>query len=369
MKKVQVFWTLSLLSLSLGVLCPFVYADRLVPEPKIKIGVSTALTGNAATYGMDVRNALVFANEKVARNRFEFIFEDDRCSGKEAVTVAQKFTGVLHLPIVVGQACSGALLAGAPIYERAKTLVISPSASSPDISEAGEYIFRTWLSDAGAIKKLSEFMFKRHKKIAVLSEQTDYAQAFAKGVETAARLAPVEILSDQFLSEQNDFRSNLLRMKNQGAEALFINSQTELTFLAVLKRVRELQWKVQLYGSYWPASLSFLDAAKGSADGIIFVDAPSPEDILTEEGKNYYKEFTARFGPPQSIGILVATTIEAIRALSLAIDSRQDLKKFLETQKFRGLFGEWSFDKNGDLQGIDFVIKQVVGGKAVNYQE
>lgn len=33
-------------------------------EEKIEIGVSTALTRNAATYGVDAKNALQFANER-----------------------------------------------------------------------------------------------------------------------------------------------------------------------------------------------------------------------------------------------------------------------------------------------------------------
>ena len=44
-------------------------------EKKIKIGVSTALTGAAATYGQDIRNALLFANERFADGRYDFVFE------------------------------------------------------------------------------------------------------------------------------------------------------------------------------------------------------------------------------------------------------------------------------------------------------
>ena len=57
---------------------------------KIKIGVILPLSGNVSAYGEDVRDALLFANENLAGGKFEFIFEDDHCNGKEAVTAAAK---------------------------------------------------------------------------------------------------------------------------------------------------------------------------------------------------------------------------------------------------------------------------------------
>ena len=43
-------------------------AEELIP-----IGVSSALTGEGATYGEDIKNVVLFANEKLGKGRFMII--------------------------------------------------------------------------------------------------------------------------------------------------------------------------------------------------------------------------------------------------------------------------------------------------------
>jgi ABC-type branched-subunit amino acid transport system substrate-binding protein len=62
-------------------------------EP-LRLGVSLPLSGNAAGWGVDVRNTLTFANEKLGSGSVRLIFEDDRCEPKGSVTVAQKLTEI-----------------------------------------------------------------------------------------------------------------------------------------------------------------------------------------------------------------------------------------------------------------------------------
>ncbi|RIL04558.1 MAG: hypothetical protein DCC75_12490, partial [Proteobacteria bacterium] len=126
-------------------ICNFAYAAP--SQPKIKVGVSSALLGGAASYGLDIQDAVRFADEKLGKGRFELIFENDNCTGKDAVSVAQKFTQIEKVDVAIGFACSSAALSAAPIFERAKIPVLITSASSPKIAHAGEFIFRTILSD------------------------------------------------------------------------------------------------------------------------------------------------------------------------------------------------------------------------------
>ncbi len=337
-----------------------------IAEEPIPVGVSTALTGNAATYGVDIQNALQLANRKFGNGRFKLFFEDDRCNGKDATTVAQKFISVLKVKFVIGQACSSAVLSAAPLYERAKIVVISPSASAPEVSQAGDYIFRTWPSDRAAVTELFGAIQERQRVLGMLSEQSDYAQAFQKGIEAAAKGTGVEVFNENFLTETSDFRTVLLKLKQKGVDALFINSQSELTFLAAFKQVKEMKWEVALYGAYWPGTSTFLNPAGKTADGIIFVDLPSPEDVLDERGKEFYAEFRREFGEPKSIPLILGSAVEAFHAMAESLQSGKDPREYLIQAKFSGVFGPWSFDQFGDIQGLNFVIKTVKDGKVVN---
>jgi branched-chain amino acid transport system substrate-binding protein len=90
----------------------------------IKIAVLAELTGDAATYGTDVKNGVLFANQKYGAGLFELIIEDTKCNGKEAANAAHKVVVIDKVKFVIGFGCSGALLSAAPILERAKVVVM-----------------------------------------------------------------------------------------------------------------------------------------------------------------------------------------------------------------------------------------------------
>ena len=145
-------------------------------ETTLKIGISTALTGMAANYGLDLKDTIQFANNSFGEGRYQLIFEDDKCDSKTAVSIAKKFIHIDKVDFVMGYACSGAALAAAPLYEKAKIPVLITCSSSAKISNAGDYIFRTTPSDRGAATKLFRHIENKYKTFGTLAEETDYAQ-------------------------------------------------------------------------------------------------------------------------------------------------------------------------------------------------
>lgn len=347
-------------------LCSFISAEPKT-EPKIKIGVSLPLSGNAAAWGEDIKNTLLFANKTLANDKYEFIFEDDQCSGKEAVTAVKKFTSISKVSAILGLACSSTVFSTASIIEQKQIPAIAVGASAPKISDLGDYIFRTWPSDKFAAEKLYDYIQPRHKVLGILTETTDYTEGFLNAVKKENKEEKIKIINYDFLSSTQDYKTLLLKLRSQRADAIFINTQTEISFLAVLKQLKQSGWKPQVYAAYFPGSpgmKTVLEQANSPAENSIYIDLPGTS-VLTVEGKNLYKDFQAQYGKPQSIEILFATTFEAFRALYLAIESGKSVKDFLYQTKFQGLAGKWSFDKNGDIQGLDFVIKQIKNGEPV----
>lgn len=329
---------------------------------RIKIGVSTALTGNAASYGIDLKNTIIFANEKLAADRYDLIIEDDRCSGRDAASVAQRFVNVLHLKYVAGFACSSTVLSTAKVYNNAGAVAMVMSASAADISKVG--VFRTAPSDRDAARALYAYLVSKHKNIGVLSEQTDFAQGFLRSLAENNNDNSLMFHNENYFTDALDFRSMLIKLKGKNIDGLFINSQTEVTFLAALKQVKEMKISLPLFGAYWPGSPAFLEKAGTMGEGVIFVDWPSVRDLVSDDGLILFREFESKFGRMNSVESLFVTGYEGFRALHQAILSGQDARAYLHSTKFHGLIGDWSFDKNGDIEGLSFVMKVVRGGKA-----
>lgn len=334
------------------------------PLQKIKLGVSTPLTGEAATYGLDIKDFLIFANRHLSQNRYELIFEDDKCTGKDAVTAAQKLVKVDKVQAVIGFACSAATLTAAPIYENAQVPVMVTFASSPKIKQAGDYIFRSYPNDDDSGKILFSYVKTHHKTFAVLSEETQYAQDL-KNVFTGSNTdAALTLVTEDFLPGTVDFRSVLLKLKGKNPEGLFINTQAEHAFGVILQQIKEMNWKVSLYGAYWPASPALLAQAGENLNGIVFVDTPSLRDILNEEGARVYEDYTKGGGKIRSTEAAFATAYEGFRALHLAFQSKGHIKDYLYQTKFKGIFGPYSFDQSGEIQGLSLILKTIDQGVA-----
>ena len=121
-------------------------------EP-FRIGVMESLTGPGETYGTVANQAKQMALDEINGaggidgRMLELIVEDSKCGAADAITAYHKLTEVDNLKIILGTSCSGAMLGVAPLAEEDGVILFSGLASNPDIANAGDYIFRTQISD------------------------------------------------------------------------------------------------------------------------------------------------------------------------------------------------------------------------------
>jgi branched-chain amino acid transport system substrate-binding protein len=345
-------------------------AKDLAPIEKVKIGVSVPLTGAAAAYGEDIKNALVFANQKLGNSEYELIIEDDRCLDKEAVTIAHRLVGEQKIKYALGFGCSGTVLASAPVYDRAKAVVIASGTGAPAITNAGDYIFRTKPSLNIAASLLAKDMASKFKKVGALTEETAYCQGLTEAVAKDSQKLHFEVINENFLSDTEDFRSVLLKLKAKGVEAVFLNPQGEPGMVNLFKQFKSLNWDVPVYGTFQPGSPAFTEAFGSSADGIIYADLPFNEDMLSPDGMRLFSEFSQEYGPPKSAEHFAALTLVAFSAFRKALGSGQGVKEYLYKSRFDDLVqGGFSFDENGDVvsEKLTYVLKTLVGGKPARY--
>lgn len=341
----------------------FCLATSALSQEKVKVGISTALSGNGASLGEDIKNAAIFANRTFADNRYDLVFEDDKCNGKDAVTIAQKLINIDQIKYVFGFACSGALLASAPIYQRADVLMFSSASSAPQISELGDFVFRTWPSDVHAAQVLYDYISNNHKMVGVITEETEYAKQLAQAFIGQNNDRKLTIIEETFLTDESDFKPLVFKFKNRKVEAVFINSQTEVNFVQVLRQLRDLKYNGKVYGAFYPESSTFQKLAGEIGEGVIYVDIPSAQDATGERGKEVLDRFRKEMGEPQYSEILVLLTMDAFYAMSQADINSKAPKEYLHSNKFSGVTGEFQFDEHGDIKGIRPIMKVIKNGK------
>ena len=126
------------------------------PQPRppaagapFKFGVAGPMTGQYANYGASHKQGAEIAVDElnaaggVNGGQASFATGDDLGDPKQAVLVAQQFIDDKDIVFVDGHQFSGATIAAGAKYEVAGIPMISPSATKPDISPLGKYIWRS----------------------------------------------------------------------------------------------------------------------------------------------------------------------------------------------------------------------------------
>lgn len=237
-----------------GLLLAKGWAKNELASGPIKIGVFGPFTGDGAAYGEPYRNMVAMAIEEingkggVDGRPITAVYEDDKCNGANATNAVTKLITVDKVQVLIGSMCSSAALAAVPVAEKAKVVILSPGASSPDLTGKSPYFFRNYPSDASQGKVLAELANKKgYKKIAFIQENKDYPLGIFKAFEGTFTKLGGTLVKEEFIPDATEFRSSLTKLKNQRPDALFIDTQTPAAGARILKQLGELGWKPQIF--------------------------------------------------------------------------------------------------------------------------
>ncbi len=174
-------------------------AGAAAAEEGYKIGFNAPLTGFAAADGNSARIGAELAVEQVnaaggvGGKMLELVVIDDQADPKQAVSGATKLIEADGVVIGISGSYSGATRASVGAYQAAGRPYISAFAVHPDITRAGDFVFRT--SFVGEILALSDedraAMNQTFKAVSdrILSEDPEVAAEYEKllGVVEAQR--------------------------------------------------------------------------------------------------------------------------------------------------------------------------------------
>jgi branched-chain amino acid transport system substrate-binding protein len=335
----------------------------------IKIGYVGALTGDGAVYGEVTKRGIDIAIEEINSQggingkKLEMSYEDGKCDGKSALSGAQK----LHsqgIDVIIGVTCSGEVLSIAPFAEQNKIVLISPSGSNPDITNAGDYIFRNNPPDAGRsvvfVKKIMELGYKN---LAIVSEQTDFSQGLRKSITDEANKNGLKIVFDEtFEKDSKDFRTILTKLKNTQADALVLLPQTDVTMVPLYSQSYQLGVRLPTFVAGEQMTLKTEQALGSIVKGVYVVEAPIL-DPSNEIANNLMTKYKAKYGDP-TLDFYIGAAYDNAYLIKKAIeisgseDSTKIKDALYKIKDFRGAIGTYIFDSNGDIQGVGFVVNR-----------
>ena len=344
-----------------------------VSDEPLGIGAMDALTGGAESYGNPIQQAKLLAMEEINAaggingRELKIVFEDSKCAAADAITAYNKLTDVDGVKIILGTTCSSSMLGAAPLAEAEGVILLSASATNPDIADAGDYIFRTAINDLQLGIDIGNTMWVDGvRNLATINELTDYAEGARRtSVARFEELGGTVVAAEAYSSDVIDFRSQLTKLINEEPDAILLTAQLEASGGTIVKQAREVGYDGQIYSEVVPTQPDALEIAGDAATGLKAV-VPD-EDLSTDTGRNFLDNFKERFGNvaplPWFQGSAYDDVYIAAECLRQTGDD-QDADGFrdcLYGLTFTGAIGDnYSFDENGDVAGLSNAVVEVL---------
>jgi len=323
----------------------------------IVIGSILPLTGDyLSVYGVSIKNAINLAADESGAN-VKVIFEDEHgCTPADAVSAAQKLISIDKVKNIVGTMCSGSSLAILPISEENKVVVISPSATSKNLTGKGQYFLRTIASDADNSKALAKYASEKgYKKGAILVNSAQDSLVSQKDdiKTTFVDLGGQLVAEESYIASSNkDFRSQLTKIWSSKPDVIFVSALPDDLAL-ILKQANTLGITSVIIDTDTSAGTQqLIDLAGKLSNGLIFPFNPVPTN---KQYTDFVTAYKSKYGEDPS-----AYAAEGYDAMALMIKAilaskngaSDDVKKQLLQigQGYEGASGVISFGSNGDVE-------------------
>ncbi len=327
--------------------------------PPLEIGVIVAQQGKAKEYGRAaIRGAQLAVDEinakgGVRKHKLRLVIFDNKSTALHARVAADKavFRGVIG---VVGAVWSTHSLAVAPVLQKGGIPMVSPGSTAPEVTQVGDYIFRTCYTDKFQGKLMADFAYHstKYRRAAVLTNISEsyskiLSRFFSANFEANGGLI---VYKGGYKGSAVDFEDILLPLIESKPDVIFVPGYTQDSGL-IIKQARKLGIaSVFMGGDAWETAVA--QYAGQALNGSYFSTFWHP-NVHYPRNREFLRRFNASYGE-QKISAYIPLAYDAVWLLADAVRRSKSIKPdqirnaLAATREFRGATGKFSFDANGD---------------------
>jgi branched-chain amino acid transport system substrate-binding protein len=301
-------------------------------------------------------------------------FDDGGCKQEPSTKAMTNLVTVKGVKVVIGGICSSETLAAAPIAEQNKVVVLSPASSDPELTKAGDFIFRNYPSDVQQGQMFANYANKKGwKKVGAFVEIKSYTEGIADVFQKAYSGLGGETVVEKFETEATDMRTQITKIQGAKVDGYLIFTQAPAQADVLLKLLQEAGVKGPFLLNDVPLGdsnlvLKYKDYLEGAIGTSAAFDKENPDLAKLKEA------YKAAEGKDLPFLYVMAPAYDAVyivkEALEKAGEDPVKLKDYLYTVKGRkGLAGTLSFDANGDAETAQYVPVILKNGALEDYKE
>lgn len=334
----------------------------------IPLGLIVPLTGTNAYIGERAgRMAQLFAedfNSTSGKYVIDLLIEDGKCGqGNFAATAAHKLIHINKAKFLI-TGCSGETLQVAPLAEKAKVVVLAMASNHPDVSRAGDFIFRTYLDVDSGLQELAQYIRTAEiRRMALITEDLAFTQGTRERLNEL--LGDLVVFQADYLPDAADYRDILIKSKASKPEAYYLNCATPSTCARLYSQVGQLGIRARLFSYFYPEFADVAAAVGQSSEEMIYL-APPDITLAPESYRRIMDKYIRQFGLPE-LQYFTRTTHVALDIIAAVIQETGDdpdkARDFIYSFRGDSAIGRVYFDKAGDIRGVSWTLKSLKDGK------
>jgi len=348
----------------------------------IRIGIGAPLTGGAASFGVEMKNAVELAvdEENIAGGVLGARIETRAFDDEASDATGQAGAGVLcqdpAVLAVVGHVNSNVSMAASGVYARCGLAMLTPMSSSPGVTDRGlPTVFRLTNRDDHKGPGLAAYLYRKlgKRRAVVVDDQTAYGKGLADLFAAAfATLGGTVVARPTVKVGERDFQA-LLAGLPPDFDVMFFGGIAEAAYVLKQMRDRGLNQLFACGDGCWNVK-GFIQPAAGAAtkgEGVLVLSA-APAVGRIPGSSAFAERYTKRFGPIANYAVnsydsarLVLSAITQAARAKGGLPTRGDVVAALRRLHYQGIAYarpvEW--DAKGDNVAAVIFLNIVEGDR------
>jgi branched-chain amino acid transport system substrate-binding protein len=350
-----------------------------VEKEPIRVGFVAQLTGVQAELGVQERNGVQLAVEEINAaggvdgRPIELIVQDD-LGTPEGAQAADRELIDAGVVAIIGHATSAQTLAGLAVTNPARVVMLSPTATTPELSGLDDFFFRVAYSLVDRAHALAQYIYQNRNisQIAAIydADNAAYSKAFLEAFTGKYQSLGGEVVAETDFSSksQPDFAPLVAQLRASNPDGLLIIA-ADIDTALIAQRTRLMDWPIPLFTSAWAQTETLINNGGQAVEGLEIEIA----NALNDQSPNYLDfetRYQARFGQAPAFG--AALGYEAAQVLATALQETGGQAEGLAQalvgiENFKGLSDTFSFDRYGDVIR-PFYLGTIRDGKYVDIE-
>lgn len=333
----------------------------------IRIGGLAPLTGDAASYGVAVNNAIQMAVEDINANggidgkQIEYIYYDEKGDTTEATNAYNKLVQDDKVVAIIGDVTTKPTLAVAQTSQQDNIPIITATATAAEVTLTGPNIFRACFTDPFQGELMASYASEKlgATKVAVLSDMADdYSSGIAEAFVAKAEELGMQVVADEKYQDGDvDFKSQLTNIKGQNPDVLFLPVYYEDLRL-ISAQAKEVGVTAQLCGADGWDSVLTDNFDSSVLNGGVFCSQYSTEST-DERVQNFISTYKEKYEMDPNMFAVLAYDATNMMAQAISDAGSTDSQAIIDAMaalEYDGLTGRMTFDEDRNPQKSAVIV-------------